>query len=373
MNANPYQSSYRPKRLFVQRKVWSLEHTQEIIHSLPELEPVQVESEAEIHALLDREPSPERAGKQMLYLAHNPSRFFKVCPGLSPELACCRLWVLNFAVGCDLDCTYCFLQTYLPYSLVTYYVNLDDLVRELDELLQDPPEDFVRVTTGELSDSLSLDHLVHLSRRLVTEFTAREKVSLELKTKTTNLADLEGLDSKSRVILSWTVNSEAVSRREELGAAPLDARLEAAARAEAWGYRVGFHFDPIIHFRGWEEEYRRTVEKIFESVRPETIAWISLGAIRFDPRLKGIVQRRFPGSRFVYGEFIPGPDGKMRYPEPLRVEIFSKMKQWIEAHSPQVPVYLCMESYSVWQKVFGDRAPRCQTDVARMLDRSIDR
>jgi len=379
MALREFQSYDRPRRLFVQRAVWDLEHTQEIVREMPELTAERVDSEADIHGILDREEAPETVGKSYLYLAGNPNRFFKLCPGLVPDLACCDVHVLNFAVGCNLDCTYCFLQTYLPYSLVTYFVNLDDMFRELDELLEQRPREFMRVCTGELTDSLSLDPLVHLSRRLVTEFTRRERVSLELKTKTANIAELEGLDPKGRVIVSWTVNAESVSRREELRCVSLDERFRAAAQAEAWGYRIGFHFDPIIHYPGWDEEYRRTVERIFETVRPASLAWISLGCLRFDPRLKEIVQRRFPGSRFVYGEFIPGPDGKMRYPETLRVEMFSKMKEWIYAHWRRsglplecLPLYLCMESYSVWEKVFG-RAPRCRGDMARMLDESIER
>ena len=191
-----------------------------------------------------------------------------------------------------------------------------------------------------------------------------------MKTKTVNIAELEGLDSQGRVILSWTLNARSVSRREELRTASLDERFEAAAQAEAWGYRTGFHFDPIIHFRGWEDEYYETIDRIFTTVRPESIAWISLGALRYDPALKSIVQRRFPSSRFVYGEFIPGPDTKMRYPEPIRVELFSKIHDRIRQHSKQVPVYLCMESYSVWKKAFG-YAPACKEEVGGLLDDSI--
>jgi spore photoproduct lyase len=365
-----FEPDLRPRRLFIQRKVEQHPYAREIAGNLPGLTPEIVEDEREIFRILDRKESPESAGKKSLYLAHNSTRFFKICPGLGPELACCNLWILNTGPGCNLDCTYCFLQTYLPYSLVTHFVNQEDLTAELDRLLEEHPGRFLRICTGELTDSLSLDPYTRLARRLAIECIARQRVSLELKTKTVCIGDLEGLDSRGRVILSWSVNAQSGSQREELRAASLDHRFEAAAQAERWGYRVGFHFDPIVHFPGWEREYRETIDRIFDTVRPETIAWISLGALRFDPRLKSLVQRRFPSSRFVYGEFIPGPDGKMRYPESLRVEIFSKMKRWIAKRSSHVPVYLCMESYSVWQKAFG-RAPACKEEVGQMLDESI--
>jgi spore photoproduct lyase len=365
------KSDFRPKRLFIQRSIEHLKETRDLIERLPELMPEVVDTEAEIHSILDGKVSGEALGKQYLYVAGNPNRFLKICPGLCPDLACCNLWVLNFAVGCNLDCSYCFLQTYLPYSLVTYFINLDDMLREVDELLEERQGQFVRVCTGELTDSLSLDHLVHFAPRLVEEFLNRERLHLELKTKTTNIENLRGIDPRGRVTLSWSLNSETSAQREEHHAASLEDRLAAAAIAESWGYRVGFHFDPIIHERGWEEGYQKTVDRIFESVRPDSLSWISLGALRFDPRLKAIAQRRFPSSRFVYGEFIPGPDSKMRYPEVLRVELFSKMHQWIRRHSPSVPVYLCMESYSVWQKAFG-HAPASRDEVAGLLDDSVD-
>ena len=177
-STNKFRCTERPRRLFVQSDVIDQAYTQEILSELPELKPEIVESEKEIFRILDSKESPESVGKKYLYLARNPNRFFKLCPGLVPDLACCNLWVLNTAIGCNLDCTYCFLQTYLPYSLVTHFVNIDDLVRELDELLEEKPEGFIRVCTGELTDSLSIDHLVHLARRLVPEFVSRKRLSL---------------------------------------------------------------------------------------------------------------------------------------------------------------------------------------------------
>ena len=32
-------------------------------------------------------------------------------------------------------------------------------------------------------------------------------------------------------------------------------RLDAARRCQGWGYRIGLHFDPLIHYDGWERDY----------------------------------------------------------------------------------------------------------------------
>jgi len=280
INHRMYQSQYRPGRLFVHQSVYKDAYTQEIVGQLNGLKPEIVSSESEILSLLSSRQSPEALGKRYLYLTKNKGRFMKACPGMDPELACCHLWVMNFATGCNLDCTYCFLQTYLPASIVTFFVNVEDLWNELDDVLSANPKRVLRICTGELSDSLSLDHLVQFTPRLIRETLHRKRISLELKTKSANIALLEKVQPQRRITVSWSLNAKSISKREEHLTASLEERLMAAQQVEAWGYRVAFHFEPLFYLEGWEVEYQETVRRIFEAVRPETIAFISMGTIR---------------------------------------------------------------------------------------------
>jgi len=169
-------------------------------------------------------------------------------------------------------------------------------------------------------------------------------------------------------ILSWSLNAEGVIQQEEHGAAGLAERLAAAEACQKKGYRLGFHFDPLIYLPGWEEAYQNTVDRLFQRIRPENIAWISLGCFRYLPALKPIIQERFPRSRFIHEEFIPAIDGKRRYPQTLRVEMYRRMVGWIRAYAKEAMVYLCMESPVVWKKVFGFIPGEGHPTLAEMLD-----
>jgi spore photoproduct lyase len=81
--------------------------------------------------------------------------------------------------------------------------------------------------------------------------------------------------------------------------------------------------------------------------------WVSLGALRFTPRLKAIMRERFRRSALPLGEHVQGRDGKLRYPRSLRVDAYRLMLRWLREYSPRLPVYLCMESARVWHDVFG--------------------
>jgi len=184
-------------------------------------------------------------------------------------------------------------------------------------------------------------------------FAARSNALLELKTKTTAVDDLVGLDARERVVVSWTLSPPATIAMAEEGTPPIAARLVAARRVVAAGYKVGVHLDPLIDHEGWEEGYRDLVAAVVEAVPLARLAWVSMGGLRLTPGLRATVRARFPGTRLLAGEQVLCPDGKWRDFQPLRVRMYRRIRSWIEAAAPGVPIYLCMETPEVWVKVFG--------------------
>ena len=144
-------------------------------------------------------------------------------------------------------------------------------------------------------------------------------------------------------------------------------RLEAARACQKEGFVVGFHFDPILHYPGWREDYLRALEMMDATVDPKRVIWISLGCFRYMPQLKNIIRRRHPGSHILDGEFIRGLDGKMRYFKPIRLELYGFMKQKLDEWSRDLGLYLCMENDEVWQRSFG-WSPGDSTGLSRYLD-----
>jgi len=306
-------------------------------------------------------------GKRSLLLSDFRAEPIKPCPG-TPRYLCCRYEILNFATGCPLECAYCILQDYFSNPLLIVQANSDAFLAAAGETLRARPDRFFRLGTGEFTDSLALDPLTGYARLLIEFARGLPNAILELKTKTTSIEGILGIDHGGRVICAWSANSKRVIAEEEFRVASLDDRLGAAAQCETAGYRLAFHFDPIFHYDGWRDDYRRAVERVFERIRPESIAWISLGCFRYRPGLERVIRERFPLSSHTYGEFIRASDGKMRYPQPLRIEMYHQMMQWIRAAGGgDVLVYLCMENARVWRGAMG-RAPRNNAELGRWLD-----
>jgi spore photoproduct lyase len=357
---------FLPKSIFIEKPAAATPLVRTVLENCPDIPRRIVGDRRELCGILEDAEDPVGEGKKVLFLALQKGAFVKPCP-CTPRYIGCGYFIINSVLNCPVDCTYCILQLYLRNRPLTVFANLDRLWLELDRLLGKTAGRSIRLGTGELADSLALDHLTETCAQFVSYFRSRPRALFELKTKMASIDGLLRCPPAENILVSWSLNPPAVVLSDESGAAPVNDRLEAAREAVRRGFPVGFHFDPLVLFPGWEEEYGRLVEALFRSVPASRIRWISLGSLRFPPALKGIIEERFPESRLIYAELFPGRDGKLRYFKPLRLELYRKMVETIRScGGGDVPLYLCMEDSEVWERVLKWR-PRRKAEVELSL------
>ncbi len=338
------------QKIFIDKDVLTFPLTRRILKNCPGVPSEVIRNKKELDSNLASSVDPVGEGKRHLRLSRQKGTFVKPCP-CTPHYLGCNYFIINAALNCPLDCSYCILQLYLTNPVTTVFVNLGDLWKELDVFLARVNKNFIRLGTGELSDSLALDEVTQTAGEFVSYFRRKSKAIFELKTKTAHIAGILAEPPAENIVLSWSLNSEKIAREEEKGAPSVADRIEAARIVSSKGFPVGFHFDPLILYPGWEEDYARVIENLLRSVNPSQIRWISLGSLRFPPGLKPIIEQRFPQTRIIYGEMVQGKDGKLRYFKPLRLELYQKIVGLIEYWGGgRIPLYFCMEDGEVWRK-----------------------
>lgn len=332
------------------------------------LEPVRVKSSEPVYTHINNSDDPILKAKSALYITRNKGAVIKECPGTS-EYTCCDYTILHTGTFCTMDCSYCILQAYFHPPILQYFAGLDLLEAALKDIFKQ--NKIFRIGTGEFTDSLIWEKISLLPEFLVNTFALQNNCILELKTKTVNIESLLSLEHNNKTILSWSLNTPHIIHTQERGTASLKARLEAAQKAQKNGYRLAFHFDPLVIYPGCENEYEQVIKLIFDYVDPQSIVWISLGSFRFMPGLKPIIEKRFSDSVICYGEFICGLDNKMRYFKPLRIQLYKKIISCIKKYAPNVLVYFCMEDEQVWQQCLGF-FPKKEGELGHMLDKSAN-
>ncbi len=312
-----------------------------------------------------------RDGKSHVALTGKRGEAFHLCASAHRDYLCCQVQVLAAVSNCPYDCSYCFLQNYLTDNTTQVVADTEALVAEVLTKTARQPWRFFRVGTWELGDSLALEGLTGSSAELVLRFAEIPNALLELKTKSAQVDGLLELDHRGRTVVSWSLNPEPIVRREELRTASLQERLDAMRKVVEAGYPVAAHFDPMIYYDDWEEGYVDLARRLFDVVPPERVAWLSIGSLRFNPEMKKVMEDNFPGSRITAAEMVLGDDGKMRYVKPLRMQMYRRFYDALRDYGGDNPfVYLCMERWDVWERLFGER-PDSSGHVDYLFTRSL--
>lgn len=291
----------------------------------------------------------------MITYTQQKGKFVKHCP-CTPDVVPCGYYNINLHTGCPYSCSYCILQTYLENPKPVFFTNLEDMEQELAELSR--TRKYIRIGTGELSDSLALDPQTVYSRKILAVVEKFPDIIFEFKTKSAHIENILNYPKKpANVVIAWSLNPQPVIEREELLTADLCSRLQALERARNAGYKIAIHFDPLILFDGWQEAYTDLIAEISKKITLPDIAWWSLGALRFPYELREHIFKH-KHSRLFDGELVKGHDGKYRYFKPIRLELFrfvsGKIKELV---SPHVPLYLCMEDKEVWIEILPELTP----------------
>lgn len=347
--------SFLPQTIHIESGAEDYALTHAVLARFPS---VPVEREVDAKTLTEKLRRTEAdvfgAGKRHLLLSRFKGSFLKKCPGISKGMVCCNYLVVNLIKNCVYDCSYCFLQDFLDNNpVLCAFVNVENLFDELEATFSAQPTSHFRVGTGELTDSLALDDVLPYAQRLAPFFARHANATLELKTKSDNVANLLRCEGAANVIVSWSINPPEVIAREEKGTPSLERRLDAAQRCKNHGFRIGFHLDPVILYPGWEEGYARLIDSLFERVNPDDIESISLGGFRYRPHLKQVIRERHTDSLLFTQEHVVCEDGKFRYLRPLRNHAFDTLRRLIKQRSERLGVFLCMETKEIWEGVTG--------------------
>ncbi|MDD4203163.1 MAG: hypothetical protein PHQ52_06830 [Candidatus Omnitrophica bacterium] len=295
--------------------------------------------------------------RDKLFLVKEKFDFLKRCPCTKDALGC-GYNVLNVGIGCIFDCTYCFLQEYVNTPGIILPANLEDFFKYFKKEYKG---NFMRIGTGEFCDSLMLDDLTEYSKKLISFFQNYPNVIFELKTKSNNVDNLIKTPHAGNIVIGFSMNPQSIAKGNEYFAASIPQRLNAIKKCTEAGYLIAIHFDPVFLFDGWETEYKKLIKSIFEVIKPDDIAWISIGSLRFNPNTKKIIEKRFPLNNILDQELSLGYDQKLRYSVKTRKHLYEQIILILKEQYNFLPIYLCMEDVNMWRSLdlSMPKWPRC--------------
>ena len=271
------------------------------------------------------------------------------CPVASEKTRCCNLYTLDAVKNCGFDCSYCSIQSF--YTDGKIYLH-KDLRKKLNNLKLDP-EKFYHIGTGQSSDSLMWGNRDGILDDIFKFADNNKNVILELKTKSNAIGYFLNKSIPSNVMVTWSLNTDTIIEAEEHLTASLKERLTSARLVADRGILIGFHFHPIVEYKGWEEEYHNIIDYIQKFFLPEEVALISLGTLTFiKPVIKQLRKRKLE-SKILQMPLVDA-EGKFSYPLDIKRKLFSSVyNRFSDDWKQMVYFYMCMEEKSLWKDIFN--------------------
>ena len=152
-------------------------------------------------------------------------------------------------------------------------------------------------------------------------------------------------------MVSWSLNPASIIEQEEPFTASLKRRLKAAKAVSSYGYKVGFHFDPLIMMENFTSLYGELIDELTSQIDENMVEYISISTFRCPAELMNIIRQRKKPSILTKGDYIKGIDGKTRYFKAERIKMIEFATNRIRANWKKPFIYYCMEHSSIWDKI----------------------
>ena len=274
--------------------------------------------------------------------------FLGHCPAGTRGLACCNYLVMNLAANCPMDCGYCFLQEYLADNAAAHGLREPGggarRARAGARPPHRPPLPHRHGRARRQPGARSADRPQRRARAVLRGAAERAPRAQD--------QDRRGRRSRSRsipkdrVVVSWSLAPPAAVRvrRARHGGDPGAARGGAARRRRRLQGRRPLRSDDRARRLGGGLSRPRRRGRRRRARRPPRLGQHGRAPLLAGPPHEGAAAR-FPGTPLLAGEQVPSADGKWRDFQPLRVDMYRRVRAFVEDGASRT-----CRSISAWRR-----------------------
>lgn len=212
---------------------------------------------------------------------------------------------------------------------------------------------------SEYSDVLGLDPITNQIEELMQKVQTDPHFNFKLRTKTANIHTFLNYDGKNQVQVTFSLNTEYVTKRYEKDSSTLDQMIAAInALIQKGGYQILIAIEPIIKYEGYEDDYRALIERLKKEVNLSKVLKIKVGTVRYKTRLKNYISKVHPKSGLISrNQQLVDPqqgDKRWRYSKEERLKIYGVIQNELKS-VPSVKLGLGSENPDLWDALGLDK------------------
>ena len=272
-------------------------------------------------------------------------------------IICQSAWQLYGISGCAFMCDYCGFG-----GVNKIFLNIEEYLEHIEDWLALDPKQMVYKWDNQ-TDVNIYEPEWGWTEALVRYFGQRKKPEgqndkyfLIYTGKSANVNFLLDLPHNGHAIIQWSTAARTQCTLIEKKTAPMEARIEAAAKCQEAGYIVRHRLSPIIPVKNWREENREMIDLIFKTHQPDVISLCSFGWMNFTS-MKSCMNLDLIDPQFVRAMEAMEPfltergyssGGGHPIPHDARLIMLEFLVDEIRKRSPNCVISLCLETPEMW-------------------------
>ena len=265
-------------QVFIEKDCLDHPRVQGILKNLKEEDPILIDNHEDYFNKV-KKPYLQKRTNLNLFIAQKKGTLIKQAPD-AYGVASGHHYYFIHTYNCIYECHYCYLQGYFNSPDLVFFVNYEDIGKQIREMSERRNEE-LWFHAGEFSDSLALSHITGEIPYFFELFKKLPNAKLELRTKSVNIKALLIEDPLDNIITSFSLASKDGVKKSEDKTPPLAARLRAMKQLSDKGHPIGIHLDPIIYSPDFLKEYEELAKEIVKNVPMDRLQYISIGVSSF--------------------------------------------------------------------------------------------
>ncbi|MEE2788920.1 MAG: DNA photolyase [Myxococcota bacterium] len=249
-------------------------------------------------------------------------------------------YYFSHLLNCLYDCRYCFLQGMYRSAHYVLFVNYDDFVGAIDDVLARHDQDPVYFFSGYDCDSLALESITGFADYILPVIRARPRAWLELRTKSIQSRPLLDVEPCERVVVAFSLTPSHMAAAVEHGAPSVERRIELMSKLAHHGWPIGLRFDPLLTGVDWRAQYDALFDAVFARVPAARIHSVSYGPLRFPKAMYRDIIKLYPESP-LFAEEMTVDAGMASYPETLENEMADYCHERLQRYVPESVFFQC--------------------------------
>ena len=312
------------KHIYVEKELLGCDKVDDILSHFPESRVIVIDHYKDVFNRKRQDFSAQRLARNLI-LASKKGRLVYDGAPVCQDFGNSHFYYTSCIMNCLYDCEYCYLKGMYPSANLVIFVNIEDIFKEVEELLAKFP---VYLCVSYDTDLMALESLTGFVSKWIEFTKSHENLTIEIRTKC-GRCDLD-IEPCDRVIFAWTISPDPVIKQYEHGSARLSARLEAAAHYLKSGWPVRLCFDPMIYIPGghenpmpgknWKQVYSDMLEEVSTAIDMTKVRDFSVGSFRISEAYLKKMRKVMPVSSAVQYPYILD-EGYYHYPKKLTEEM----------------------------------------------------